>query len=58
MHTFKTINKTQLTRNKWLTITVALFILIFSLHSKAMAQERNQMVRLAKIKVDPLQLEK
>lgn len=36
----------------------ALFILILSLDLKAIAQENSQMVRLAKIKVDPLQLEK
>ena len=58
MHIFKTSDKVQSTCNKWLTIIVALFILIFSPHSKAMAQEKNQMVRLAKIKVDPSQLEK
>jgi len=51
MHFFRPINK-------WLTVIVALFILIFSLHANAMAQEKNQMVRLAKIKVDPSQLEK
>ena len=37
---------------------IALFILTLLLNTKAMAQEKNQMVRLAKIKVDPLQLEK
>jgi quinol monooxygenase YgiN len=41
------------------TITfIAVFILVFSLNTKIMAQEKNQMVRLAKIKVDPSQLEK
>ena len=43
---------------KSLTVIVTLFILTFSFSKKAMAQEKNQMVRLAKIKVDPLQLEK
>lgn len=58
MHTFKTNNKVRSTCNKWLPAIVALFILILSLDSKVMAQEKNQMVRLAKIKVDPSQLEK
>lgn len=39
-------------------VFVGLFILILSHNTKAMAQEKNQMVRLAKIKVDPPQLEK
>jgi len=39
-------------------IMIALFTLILMLNTKVMAQEKNQMVRLAKIKVDPLQLEK
>jgi quinol monooxygenase YgiN len=37
---------------------VTLFILTLSFSKQAMAQEKNQMVRLAKIKVDPLQLDK
>lgn len=37
---------------------VALFVLTFLTHTKVMAQNKNQMVRLAKIKVNPLQLEK
>jgi len=44
--------------NKWMKVFVGLFILILSHNTKAMAQEKNQMVRLAKIKVDPPQLEK
>ena len=43
---------------KSLGTIIALFILTFLLNTKVMAQEKNQMVRLAKIKVDPLQLEK
>lgn len=35
----------------------ALFILTFAANTKVMAQEKNHMVRLAKIKVDPSQLE-
>lgn len=37
---------------------IGLFILTLLLNTKVMAQEKNQMVRLAKIKVDPLQLDK
>lgn len=43
---------------KSLTIFLTLLMLTFSFGKKAMAQEKNQMVRLAKIKVDPSQLEK
>ena len=39
-----------------LTVVVTLFILSFS--TNTVAQEKIQMVRLAKIKVDPLQLDK
>lgn len=56
MHTFITINKAQLISKKWLAVVVALFILMFSLHTNVMAQQNNQMVRLAKIKVDPSKL--
>jgi len=41
-----------------LTVIFGLFILTFLFQTKVMAQEKKQMVRLAKIKVDPLQLEK
>lgn len=43
---------------KWLSIVVGLFISTIVFDSNAMAQESNQMVRLAKIKVDSSQLEK
>ena len=56
MHTFIAINKAQLISKKWLAVVVALFILMFSLHTNVMAQQNNQMVRLAKIKVDPSKL--
>jgi quinol monooxygenase YgiN len=52
MHISDTINK------KWLAVIAALFLLIFLPYTKAMAQQKDQMVRIAKIKVDPLQLEK
>ena len=48
----------QLRRPKLLTIVIILFILTLSFSKHAMAQEKIQMVRLAKIKVDPLQLDK
>jgi len=57
MKMFKTA-PVQLPLTKLLAVTVTLFVLTFSIGKKAMAQEKNQMVRLAKIKVDPLQLEK
>ncbi len=43
---------------KSLIVFVILLILTFSFGRKAMAQEKNQMVRLARIKVDPSKLEK
>ena len=39
-------------------VIAGLFILILTLNIKAMSQEKNQIVRLAKIKVDPSQLER
>ena len=44
-------------RKSFATI-LALFLLTGLLNTKLMAQEKNQMVRLAKIRVDPAQLEK
>lgn len=58
MKTFGTNNKCQLSLTKLLVVIFALFVLTFTLDKKLMAQEKNQMVRLAKIKVDPLQLDK
>ena len=57
MKTFKTFGRVQYMIKSPVTI-IALFILTLLLNTKVMAQEKNQMVRLAKIKVDPLQLEK
>lgn len=48
--------KTFKPTHKLLTVVVTLFILSFS--TNTLAQEKIQMVRLAKIKVDPLQLDK
>lgn len=43
--------------NRWL-ILIFTCLLTLSVNEKTMAQQKNQMVRLAKIKVDPSQLEK
>ncbi len=58
MQTFKTTYKTRLSLTKFLTVVVTLFILTSAFSKKVMGQEKSQMVRLAKIKVDPLQLKK
>src|SRR5436305_10822388 len=50
--------KVQLKQTQLLTAVISLFILTLLFSKNAMAQEKNQMVRLAKIKVDPSQLEK
>ncbi|MFV8342962.1 putative quinol monooxygenase [Flavobacterium sp. XS2P39] len=52
---FKTAEKQKLSRTKLLTAIVALSLVTFSFST--VAQEKEQMVRLAKIKVDPLQLD-
>ena len=57
MKTFKTFCRAQYLTKSLVTI-IAMSILTLFLNTKVMAQEKNQMVRLAKIKVDPLQLEK
>lgn len=44
--------------NKWLHAIIAIFVLTLTFNTKVMAQEKTQMVRLAKIKVDSSQLEK
>ncbi len=56
MKVFKTTIK--LSRNNWLILVVTTFVLTLSFSKDAMAQQKNQMVRLAKIQVDPSQLEK
>ena len=58
MKTFKAFCRNQLGLTKLFVTIITLFILTFLLNTKAMAQEKSQMVRLAKIKVDTLQLEK
>lgn len=48
----------QLNPNSWLMLVVITCILTLSVNIKTMAQQKHQMVRLANIKVDSLQLEK
>ncbi|MEO6630204.1 MAG: putative quinol monooxygenase [Mucilaginibacter sp.] len=50
--------KTVLSQGSRLIFIVTLCILTLSFNKKAMAQQKTQMVRLAKIQVDPSQLEK
>ncbi|WP_348811589.1 putative quinol monooxygenase [Flavobacterium maritimum] len=57
MKIFKPTTKTSLGRTKLLTTVIAIFILTLSFSLNSMAQEKIQMVRLAKITVDPLQLD-
>jgi quinol monooxygenase YgiN len=57
MKTFKTLHKGQYSIKSQVTV-FALVIFTILFNAKVMAQEKTQMVRLAKIKVDPLQLEK
>lgn len=57
MKIFKPTTKTSLGRTKLLTTVIAIFILTLSFSLNTMAQEKIQMVRLAKITVDPLQLD-
>jgi len=58
MKIFQTVYKRQLSLTKSLIVLFILPVLLFSFNKKVMAQEKNQMVRLAKIKVDSSQLEK
>ena len=48
----------QLRRATWLTWVVSYFLLTLSFSKQALAQDAIQMVRLAKLKIDPLQLDK
>ncbi|WP_316797231.1 putative quinol monooxygenase [Pedobacter agri] len=58
MKIFQTIYKIKLSQSNLLKFAFTLTLLTFSLSQNAMSQEKKQMVRLAKIKVDPLQLDK
>lgn len=50
-------SKIKLSRTKLLTLVISLIVLTLSFSNKTMAQEKNQMVRLVKIKIDPSQLD-
>ncbi|PVX45113.1 quinol monooxygenase YgiN [Flavobacterium sp. 103] len=58
MKTLEPANKMQFSQIKLLSTVVIFFILTLFFSTNTMAQEKIQMVRLAKIKVDPLQLDK
>jgi len=58
MKTFNPIKNELLGRTKLQTAIVILFILTSIFNINIMAQEKSQMIRLAKIKVDPMQLDK
>ncbi len=58
MKIFKSINNVQLRQTKLLVVAISLFVITLSFSKNAMAQEKIKVVRLAKIKVDPLQLDK
>lgn len=53
----KTTIKMPLSPNSWLILVVTC-LLTLSVNQKTMAQQKNQIIRLAKIKVNPSQLEK
>ena len=57
MKIFKTPVKKELGLSNGLILIVTICLLTLSLSKNAMAQHKNQMVRLAKIQVDPAQLE-
>jgi len=42
---------------KWTLFLVFVIVLIFAVNDRTMAQQKNQMVRIAKIVVDPAQLD-
>jgi len=58
MKTFNSIKNELLSRTKLQTTIVILVILTSIFNINIMAQEKSQMIRLAKIKVDPMQLDK
>src|SRR5438874_2525786 len=58
MKTFKTSCRGQLCLTKLLLTIIGLFVLTLWFNTNIMAQGKSQMVRLAKIKVDPLHLAK
>lgn len=57
MKIFKQTGKVPLRQSKLLTVVISFLIITLSFSNNALAQEKDQMVRLAKIKVDPAQLD-
>ena len=57
MRISETICQTQSRYIKWMVFVASIFFIALGLSTRVMAQQKNQMVRLAKIKVDHLQLE-
>jgi quinol monooxygenase YgiN len=49
--------KTPLSRNSWFTLMVITCMLTLFFSKNVVAQQKNQIIRLAKIQVDPAQLE-
>lgn len=56
MKIFESISKAQLNPVIWMTVLIIVMILTLSFNKNNMPSEKVQMVRLAKIKVAPLQL--
>lgn len=56
MKIFESISKAQLNQVKWMTTLIIALILTLAFSKKTLPSAKVQMVRLAKIKVDPLQL--
>ena len=50
--------KVPISLNKFMIVAISFLMLTLSFSKKAIAQQKNQMVRLAKIEVDSLELEK
>ncbi|WCT12397.1 putative quinol monooxygenase [Mucilaginibacter jinjuensis] len=57
MKTFKTAIKSLFNNNTWLILIATIGILTLCFNEKAMAQHKDQIVRIAKIEVDPAQIE-
>jgi quinol monooxygenase YgiN len=58
MKALKKTPRVQASHNSLLFLMITIVAVTFSFSKKAMAQDKHQMVRLAKIQVDPAQLEK
>jgi quinol monooxygenase YgiN len=58
MKIFKTAAQSLFNNNSWLILIATISILTLCFNEKAMAQHKDQIVRIAKIEVDQAQLEK